>query len=88
MKPFDCLLKSEIKKAEKVANEYYNRNDCKVTACSWSATDQKYDGSFETSWIEVKCEICFDYKERADHDVIVNCFLPDRRRSFVGVKTW
>lgn len=82
MKKFEALLKSEIRKAEKIANDYYGRKDCKVTAYGWKQDENIPD------FYNVKCEICFDYEVRADYDVIVNVFMPDRRRSFAQVKTW
>ena len=77
MKQFENLLISEIRKAEKVANLHYNRKDCKVTGYIAKKGDFPYG-----LWYEVRCEICFDYEERADCDVIINVYMDDRRRSF------
>ena len=82
MKKFENLKVSEIKKAEKAANVYFNRKDCVVTG--YFAQPSKIDG-----WYEVDCEICFGYGEdRAPYDVRVCVMLSDRRRSFADVKTW
>jgi hypothetical protein len=81
---FNNMMKSEIKKAETAANKFFKRKDCKVTGYSakLSSTD------FGCTWYEVTCEICFDYEERAECDVIVNVFMNDRRRSFATVNPW
>lgn len=81
---FDSLKISEIRKAETAANRYYGRNDCKVTGFSAKRCEEPDLGD----WYEVKCEICFNYEERADRDVVVSCFMSDRRRSFATVRTW
>ena len=84
---FNNLMKSEIKKAEAAANKFFNRKDCKVTGYSAKrANIEGLEGCGE--WYEVKCEICFNYEERADHDVMISVFMDDRRRSFATVKTW
>lgn len=81
-KKFEGPLKSEIRKAEKAANEFFNREDCKVTAYSAKVDD------VIPEFMLVKCEICFNYEERASYDVEISVFMPDRRRSFATVKTW
>lgn len=81
MKSLETLLKSEVKKAETVANKFYGRTDCKVTA--WGS-----NGSDGWGWYEVSCEICFNYEEVADHSVTLFVFMPDRRRSFAKVRNW
>lgn len=83
MKQFESLLKSEIKKAETAANKFYGRNDCKVTGYGAHLSSTEFG-----AWYDVTCEICFNYEERADHDVLVCAFMDDRRRSFAKVKTW
>lgn len=79
MKKFEDLLRNEIKKAVSLANKHSGRTDCAITA--WSS--HKGDGS----WVDVKCEICFEHGagDRADFDVMVCVYLPDRRRSFVQI---
>lgn len=79
MKKFENLLKNEIKKAVSLANKEAGRKDCAVTA--WSS---KPDGN---NWVNVQCEICFEHGagDRADFDVMVAVYLPDRRRSFVQI---
>lgn len=81
MKKFEGLLKSEIKKAEAAANKFFGCNDCKVTGYF-------HNGADEWGNVTVICEICFNYEERADHDVAVSVIGMDRRRSFAKVKTW
>ena len=80
---FDNLKVSEIKKAEREANKFSGRNDCKVTGyyAKLSHTDCG-------TWYDVQCEICFNYETRADFDVMVYAFMDDRRRSFARIKTW
>jgi hypothetical protein len=76
MKEFNGLLTSEIKKAEKKANELNNSTDCKVTGCSWSSIPNEF------GIIRVRCEICHNYETRADEEVEVEVFMDDRRRSW------
>lgn len=80
-KAFKNLAKSEIKKAESVANKFFNRKDCKVTG--YSAKRSNLEGCGE--WYDVQCEICFNFEDRADIDVLVSVFMDDRRRSFAKV---
>lgn len=75
MKEFNTLKKSEIKKAEKMANKLNGRTDCKVTAYG-------YNGADEYGFARVFCEICYNYEERADEDVQLEICLWDRRRSW------
>jgi hypothetical protein len=70
---------SEIKKAESAANKFSGRKDCKVTGYSAKP-------SVIGTWYEVTCEICFDYEDRADFDIVISAFMDDRRRSFATVK--
>ena len=74
MKKLEKLLVSEIKKAESAANKFYRRNDCKVTGYF-------YNGADEFGNYKVKCEICFNYEERAENDVCIYVFMADRHRS-------
>lgn len=85
MKEFKGLLKSEIKKAETAANKFFGTTNAKVTAYF---VGERHEYIVRGDWCEVKCEICFDYENRADYDVVINVFMPDRRRSFAKVKTW
>lgn len=80
-KAFDTLLKSEIKKAEAAANKYLNRKDCKVTGYSAKSIPPTGCGT----WYEARCEICYNYEERAEVDVILHIFMDDRRRSWARV---
>lgn len=77
-KKFETLMKSEIKKAEAAANKFYGRTDCKVTG--YSSKPSEVNG-----FQDVLCEICFNYEERADHDVFIAVCLWDRRRSFADI---
>ena len=80
---FNGMMRSEIKKAETAANKFFGRKDCKVTGYSAKLNNTEFG-----TWYDVKCEICFNYEERADYDVLVSVFMDDRRRSFATVKTW
>ena len=75
MKEF-TLLRSEIKKAIKKANELNGCKDCTVTGYSYNEKADDY------GFISVRCEICHNYEERAEYDVTVECFLRDRRMSW------
>lgn len=81
---FNGMMKSEIKKAETAANKFFGRNDCKVTGYY----AKLYSTDFGYTWYEVTCEICFDYEERAECDVVVRALMNDRRRSFATVTAW
>lgn len=70
------LLKSEIKKAVKLANKVNKCNDATVTGYYYERDNELSD------FIRVFCEICHDYETRAEHDVEIEIFLPDRRRSY------
>ena len=80
---FDSMKKSEIKKAEAAANKFFGRKDCKVTGYS-----AKLSTTDAGTWYDVTCEICFNYEERAECDVVVSAFMDDRRRSFATVHPW
>lgn len=82
-KTFETMMKSEIKKAEAAANKFFGRKDCKVTGYS-----ARPAGDLLGHFYEVTCEICFNYEERADYDVVVSVFMADRRKSFAQVRTW
>ena len=75
-KEFTGLNKSEIRKAIKLANRINNCKDCTVTGYSYKSNPDEYN------MIEVTCEICHNYEERADYDVVVEVFMDDRRRSW------
>ena len=83
MKKFENMLKSEVRKAEVAANKFFGRNDCKVTGYSVRRCSLDYG-----TWYDVTCEICFNYEERAERDVVVHVFMDDRRRSYATVKEW
>lgn len=70
------LLKSEIKKAIKLANKINECTDATLTGYSVERDKELPD------FYNVVCEICHDYETRADHDVQLSIFIPDRRRSF------
>ena len=72
---------SERKKVEAAANKFFGRGDCKVTG--YSSKKASVEGAGE--WYDVQCEICFNYEERADYDVMLFAFMEDRRRSFAKV---
>ena len=74
------LLKSEIKKAQKLANKVNNATDCTVTGYFWQY--EHLDGIEDGTFAKVRCEICHNYEKRADEDVMLSIFIPDRRRSF------
>lgn len=72
------ILKSEIKKAEKLANTLTNKKDCRVTGTY-------YNGVLDwMGWAVVRCEICSDNMTEREIDINVNVFTPDRRRSFAS----
>lgn len=74
-KQFTQLLTSEIKKAEKAANEFLGCNGCELTGYSYGNEDN-------LGFVDVKCEICHASGRRADVEVEVSVYMPDRRRSF------
>jgi hypothetical protein len=77
---FNGLLKSEVAKAERVANKVTGFNDCKVTAYSSHEERSSYDPRF--TWVEVDCEICRNYEDVVD-GLKVHLSIPifDRRRT-------
>ena len=70
------LLKSEIKKAIKLANKVNKCDDATVTGYSVERDKELPD------FYHVVCEICHDYETRAENDVELAIFVPDRRRSY------
>lgn len=76
-KEFKGLLRSEIKKAENLANKITGFSDCKITGYS-SVESNK----FEECWIECECEICRNYEERVDIDIMLVIPMFDRRMSW------
>lgn len=76
-KEFRGLLKSEIKKAEKLANKITGFSDCKITGYSSVKSNQ-----FGECWIDCKCEICRNYEERVDIDIMLVIPMFDRRMSW------
>lgn len=79
MKQFENLLKSEIKKAEALANKALGTNDCKVTG--WGGKVVADDMGF----VKIKCEICHNYEERADIDIVLHIPLWDRRKTWASI---
>ena len=71
------LTKSEIKRATKKANELNNSKDCVITGYF---TDGIQD---EIGFIKVECEVLHNFEERAEKEVTIEVFMPDRRRSWV-----
>jgi hypothetical protein len=77
-KKFETLLKSEVKKVVKAANEYSGRTDCELVSYTY-----RIDPNLP-SFVEVKCDIGYDLEDY-DGDpfyVQLSVFLPDRRHSF------
>lgn len=70
------LLKSEMKKAIKLANKVNRCTDATITGYSYTQDKELPD------FFTVVCEICHDYETRADHDVSISVFMPDRRMSY------
>lgn len=81
MKEFKGLLKSEVKKAERLANKLTGFKDCRVTAYSSEVT-HPFDFDPESTWIQCICEICRDYEEPIDFSVNLSIPMRDRRKSF------
>lgn len=77
-KQFKQLLNSEIKKAEKAANDFLGCNGCELTGYSYGKEDN-------LGFVDVKCEICNASGRIADVKVEVCVYMPDRRRSFARV---
>lgn len=75
MKKFESLLKSEIKKINKAAQQRDN-TDSQITGYSYGSVD-------ELGAIEVTCEICSNNMETRMDDLTFIVFMHDRRRSFV-----
>lgn len=77
MKNFEGLLKSEIKKAERLATKC-NRTITKMTGCHYCMSDAD-----EYGFIDVSCEMCSNDMKTRERDVVVHVCLFDRRKSFV-----
>lgn len=75
MKKFESLLKSEIKKINKAAQQRDN-TDSVITGYSYGAVD-------EWGTITVTCEICSNNMNTRMDDLTFIVFMDDRRRSFV-----
>lgn len=84
MKKFENLLKSEIRKAEAAANKATGRTDCKVTGY-FARETRPFDFDPDAVFMDVRCEICYNYETRADVDVMLSIPMFDRRRSFATV---
>lgn len=76
-KEFKGLLRSEIKKVEKLANKVTGFDNCKITGYSTVESTM-----FDSCWIDCKCEICRDYEERVDIDIRISIPMFDRRMSW------
>lgn len=75
-KRFEGLKRSEIKKAERLANRVNHCNDCRVSGYS-----AQIDPEFENMYT-IQCEICHNYEDRANHDVYLQIPMWDRRRTW------
>lgn len=84
---FKGLLKSEIKKAEKAANKALGVTDCKVTGYS-SRVTRPVDFDPEYVVVEVECEICHSYENRAEVDVHLSIPMYDRRKTDAIACAW
>lgn len=76
MKKFETLLKSEIKKIEKFAQERDGK-DSRITGYSAKTTPDEW------GFIRVVCEICSNNMNDREDDVVFYVYMPDRRRSRV-----
>ena len=86
MKQFKDLLRSEIKKAERLANIVTKSSDCKVTGWYWDGKYEKpFDFDPDMMWVKVKCEICHNGEERADVDIVLGIPMFDRRKTVARV---
>ena len=81
MKEFKGLLKSEIKKIEKLANKVNKVNDCKVTGYSYTIT-HPFDFDPESTFIECNSEIMRGYEEPVEYSINLTIPLFDRRKSY------
>lgn len=79
-KKFEGLLKSEIKKAENIANKHSGFSDCKVTGY-FAKERRPFDFDLDMVFVEVKCEICRNYEERCEFDVMLDIPMFDRRKT-------
>lgn len=77
-KTFEDLKASEIRKAEKLANKFSGRTDCKVTG--WFSENHDFEWFYK-----VTCEICYNYETRASFDVVLFIDTNDRRRTTAHV---
>lgn len=77
---FKGLLRSEIRKAETLANKLLGADDCVVTAYGANAGHKDKDGDNVFEFVYADCEICHGYGgERADVAVTLTIPLFDRR---------
>lgn len=74
------LKKSEIKKAIKAANSYSGFDDCTITGY-YCCIETPFEFDPDEKFATVTCEICRNYKERLEFDVVLDIMLSDRRRS-------
>lgn len=78
MKEFTGLLKSEIRKIEKFAQKRDSK-DSQLTGYSYT------QGTDELGFLTVTCEICSKGMTHREENVVLNVYMPDRRRSFVSL---
>lgn len=71
------LMKSEVKKVKNFVL-YKTGKSCYISG--WSS-NWKED---ETGFVTVVCEMCSDFSSDYVEDVVLNIFMPDRRKSFVS----
>ena len=86
-KVFEDLLRSEIKKAIKVANKATGFNDCTITAY-FAEEEHPFDFDPEVTFMNVTCEICRNYEERVPIDVVLSIPMFDRRMTTARVVEW
>lgn len=77
MKKFNGLTKGEIKRVEKFAQ----KRDCTDSRVTGYACKEIPD---EMGFIEVRFEICSNNMEKREDDVVMQVFVPDRRRSYIS----
>lgn len=80
MKKFNGLLRSEIKKAEKLANKITGFADCKITG--YSSNENKPFDFDDNCWVDCKCEICRNYEQPIDISIYLSIPMFDRRMSW------
>lgn len=69
------LKRSEIKKAEKLANKVTGKKECRVTGYSLGKED-------DLGYAAVRCEICSNDMSEREPDIYISACMWDRRKSF------